>query len=44
ATLSFVQRLTVAPALTGTDAGLVGAASAALRSGAAVNGARRQVV
>ncbi|MFE2941072.1 ROK family protein [Streptomyces sp. NPDC059255] len=30
ATLSFVQRLTVAPALTGTDAGLVGAAAAAL--------------
>ncbi|MGW6459855.1 ROK family protein [Streptomyces sp. NPDC055078] len=30
ATLSFVQRLTVAPALTGADAGLVGAASAAL--------------
>ena len=30
AALSFVQRLTVAPALTGTDAGLVGAAAAAL--------------
>ncbi|MFD5748785.1 ROK family protein [Streptomyces sp. NPDC127033] len=30
ATLSFVRRLTVAPALTGTDAGLVGAAAAAL--------------
>lgn len=30
ATLSFVRRLTVAPALMGTDAGLVGAASAAL--------------
>jgi glucokinase len=29
ATLSFVQQLTVAPALTGTDAGLVGAAAAA---------------
>lgn len=29
ATLSFVQRLKVAPALTGTDAGLVGAAAAA---------------
>ncbi|MEU9196155.1 ROK family protein [Streptomyces hundungensis] len=29
ATLSFVQRLTVAPALMGTDAGLVGAAAAA---------------
>lgn len=29
ATLSFVRRLTVAPALTGTDAGLVGAAAAA---------------
>ncbi|TQK43047.1 glucokinase [Streptomyces sp. SLBN-118] len=30
ATLSFVQRLTVAPAMTGTDAGLVGAAAAAM--------------
>ncbi|WP_328674271.1 ROK family protein [Streptomyces sp. NBC_00328] len=30
ATLSFVQRLTVKPALMGTDAGLVGAAAAAL--------------
>ncbi|MQS40032.1 ROK family protein [Streptomyces katsurahamanus] len=30
AALSFVRRLTVAPALTGTDAGLVGAAAAAL--------------
>ncbi|MEV6398178.1 ROK family protein [Streptomyces sp. NPDC051907] len=30
ATLSFVQRLTIAPARTGTDAGLVGAAAAAL--------------
>ncbi|AVH60322.1 MULTISPECIES: ROK family protein [Streptomyces] len=30
ATLSFVQRLTVVPALMGTDAGLVGAAAAAL--------------
>ncbi|MEU5895153.1 MULTISPECIES: ROK family protein [Streptomyces] len=30
ATLSFVRRLTVAPALMGTDAGLVGAAAAAL--------------
>ncbi|MFC7307932.1 ROK family protein [Streptomyces monticola] len=30
ATLSFVQNLTVTPAMTGTDAGLVGAASAAL--------------
>ncbi|MER7106824.1 ROK family protein [Streptomyces sp. NPDC000229] len=29
ATLSFVQRLTVAPALTGSDAGLLGAAAAA---------------
>ncbi|MEV6786962.1 hypothetical protein AB0M96_32070, partial [Streptomyces sp. NPDC051098] len=29
ATLSFVQRLRVVPALTGTDAGLVGAAAAA---------------
>ncbi|MCQ9131331.1 MULTISPECIES: ROK family protein [Streptomyces] len=33
ATLSFVQRLTVAPALMGTDAGLVGAAAAALATG-----------
>ncbi|MEU8585972.1 ROK family protein [Streptomyces sp. NPDC048664] len=33
ATLSFVRRLTVAPALMGTDAGLVGAAAAALRRG-----------
>ncbi|WP_030566515.1 ROK family protein [Streptomyces aureocirculatus] len=32
ATLSFVRDLTVAPALTGTDAGLVGAAAAALRA------------
>ncbi|MGW2933495.1 ROK family protein [Streptomyces sp. NPDC001156] len=31
ATLSFVQRLTVTPAQMGTDAGLVGAAAAALR-------------
>ncbi|WP_159059940.1 ROK family protein, partial [Streptomyces scabiei] len=30
ATLSFVQHLTVAPAVMGTDAGLVGAAAAAL--------------
>ncbi|MGA4847385.1 ROK family protein [Streptomyces sp. G5(2025)] len=37
ATLSFVRRLTVAPAVTGTDAGLVGAAAAAL--GGASNGA-----
>ncbi|MGY0488391.1 ROK family protein [Streptomyces sp. WG-D5] len=44
ATLSFVQNLTVAPASTGTDAGLVGAAAAALRTGAAVNGVRRQAV
>ncbi|MEV1023401.1 ROK family protein [Streptomyces sp. NPDC050264] len=44
ATLSFVQRLTVAPASTGTDAGLVGAAAAALRSGPVLNGARRQAV
>ncbi|MBA2945927.1 ROK family protein [Streptomyces himalayensis] len=34
ATLSFVQRLTVVPALMGTDAGLVGAAAAALGAGA----------
>ncbi|MEV5978566.1 ROK family protein [Streptomyces sp. NPDC052114] len=33
ATLSFVRRLTVAPALMGTDAGLVGAAAAALGGG-----------
>ncbi|MFJ9737104.1 ROK family protein [Streptomyces sp. NPDC101166] len=33
ATLSFVQRLTVAPAQMGTDAGLVGAAAAALAGG-----------
>lgn len=32
ATLSFIRGLTVAPALTGTDAGLVGAAAAALRA------------
>ncbi|MFI5757176.1 ROK family protein [Streptomyces sp. NPDC051569] len=42
ATLSFVQRLTIAPALTGTDAGLVGAAAAAAPTGrgatAAVSG------
>ncbi|MGV9426964.1 ROK family protein [Streptomyces sp. NPDC003656] len=40
ATLSFVQRLTVAPAQMGTDAGLVGAAAAALsrRPGAAAAG------
>ncbi|MFF8645697.1 ROK family protein [Streptomyces sp. NPDC015345] len=37
ATLSFVRRLTVTPALTGTDAGLVGAAAAAL--GGASSGA-----
>ncbi|OAH09724.1 ROK family protein [Streptomyces jeddahensis] len=40
ATLSFVQQLTVVPALMGTDAGLVGAAAAALgsRAGAAAAG------
>ncbi|MEU0581928.1 ROK family protein [Streptomyces griseoincarnatus] len=40
ATLSFVRRLTVVPARTGTDAGLVGAAAAALmgRTDAAVAG------
>ncbi|MFI8299970.1 ROK family protein [Streptomyces nigra] len=40
ATLSFVQRLTVAPARMGTDAGLVGAAAAALagRPGVAAAG------
>ncbi|MBC9716012.1 ROK family protein [Streptomyces sp. TRM66268-LWL] len=36
ATLSFVQNLTVTPAMTGTDAGLVGAAAAALGTGARV--------
>ncbi|MFJ8800381.1 ROK family protein [Streptomyces sp. NPDC102487] len=40
ATLSFVQRLTVAPALMGTDAGLVGAASAALTRKASAAEAR----
>ncbi|MFI0238796.1 ROK family protein [Streptomyces sp. NPDC016845] len=44
ATLSFVQRLTVAPASTGTDAGLVGAAAAALQSDAVLGGAQRQAV
>ncbi|WP_327654569.1 ROK family protein [Streptomyces sp. NBC_00483] len=44
ATLSFVQGLTVTPASTGTDAGLVGAAAAALRVGPSVNGVRRQAV
>ncbi|MFJ2900586.1 ROK family protein [Streptomyces sp. NPDC087218] len=34
ATLSFVRQLTVAPAVMGTDAGLVGAAAAAMRVGA----------
>ncbi|MFJ9037499.1 ROK family protein [Streptomyces sp. NPDC102406] len=43
ATLSFVQRLTLAPASTGTDAGLVGAAAAALRPGSALNEAHPQV-
>ncbi|WP_346090797.1 ROK family protein, partial [Streptomyces erythrogriseus] len=40
ATLSFVRRLAVVPARTGTDAGLVGAAAAALmgRTDAAVAG------
>ncbi|MDI3404700.1 ROK family protein [Streptomyces cavernicola] len=33
ATLSFVRALTVTPALTGTDAGLIGAAAAALGAG-----------
>ncbi|MFD4949796.1 ROK family protein [Streptomyces sp. NPDC058239] len=33
ATLSYVQQLTVAPAVMGTDAGLVGAAAAAVRVG-----------
>ncbi|GAA2298563.1 ROK family protein [Streptomyces kunmingensis] len=44
ATLSFVQRLTVAPASTGTDAGLVGAAAAALRSDSARGEVQRQAV
>ncbi|MET9497595.1 ROK family protein [Streptomyces sp. NPDC006552] len=44
ATLSFVQRLTVAPASTGTDAGLVGAAAAALRSGPALTASHPQAV
>ncbi|MFZ3572425.1 ROK family protein [Streptomyces sp. BH097] len=44
ATLSFVQGLTVVPASMGTDAGLVGAAAAALRVGPGVNGVRRQAV
>jgi glucokinase len=39
ATLSFVQRLTVAPARMGTDAGLVGAAAAALTRTAGVTAA-----
>ncbi|MBQ0826759.1 ROK family protein [Streptomyces tagetis] len=39
ATLSFVQRLAVVPALMGTDAGLVGAASAALSRTAGVTDA-----
>lgn len=40
ATLSFVQRLTVTPALMGTDAGLVGAAAAALTRKAQAPAAR----
>ncbi|MFI7011933.1 ROK family protein [Streptomyces sp. NPDC050145] len=44
ATLSFVQRLEVAPASTGTDAGLVGAAAAALRRGAHAGEAHPQAV
>ncbi|MFF4763066.1 ROK family protein [Streptomyces sp. NPDC001292] len=39
ATLSFVQRLTVAPARMGTDAGLVGAAAAALAARTGVTAA-----
>ncbi|MFD4573283.1 ROK family protein [Streptomyces sp. NPDC058417] len=39
ATLSFVRRLTVTPAQMGTDAGLVGAAAAALASGTGVEAA-----
>ncbi|MGX1128784.1 hypothetical protein RKD49_000974 [Streptomyces glaucescens] len=38
ATLSFVRHLTVAPAQMGTDAGLVGAAAAALTRRAAAAG------
>ncbi|MFJ6567555.1 ROK family protein [Streptomyces sp. NPDC091292] len=40
ATLSFVQRLTVAPATMGTDAGLVGAAAAALSGPSRATAAR----
>ncbi|MEV5083988.1 ROK family protein, partial [Streptomyces sp. NPDC056159] len=39
ATLSFVRRLTVAPAQMGTDAGLVGAAAAALAARTGVTAA-----
>ncbi|MFB7586082.1 ROK family protein [Streptomyces sp. NPDC056169] len=39
ATLSFVRNLTVVPAVTGTDAGLLGAAAAAGRGGSAGSGA-----
>ncbi|MGV9900561.1 hypothetical protein ACWDVV_42425, partial [Streptomyces tendae] len=39
ATLSFVQRLAVVPAQMGTDAGLVGAAAAALSRTASVTAA-----
>ncbi|MGW8761232.1 ROK family protein [Streptomyces sp. NPDC055815] len=38
ATLSFVRDLTVVPAVTGTDAGLLGAAAAALHTGAGSTG------
>ncbi|MGW1028377.1 ROK family protein [Streptomyces sp. NPDC002577] len=46
ATLSFVQQLTVVPALMGTDAGLVGAAAAVLgsRAGAAVQGSAAEAL
>ncbi|MET8472387.1 ROK family protein [Streptomyces sp. NPDC004856] len=44
ATLSFVQGLTVVPASTGTDAGLVGAAAAALHAGRGAHEAHRQAV
>ncbi|QEV16790.1 ROK family protein [Streptomyces alboniger] len=44
ATLSFVRRLTVAPAVTGTDAGLVGAAAAALSGTPSAEVASRSAV
>ncbi|MEU6166832.1 ROK family protein [Streptomyces tanashiensis] len=38
ATLSFVRNLTVVPAVTGTDAGLLGAAAAAMHAGSGATG------